>query len=229
MPSLMDVLKTIAFPQENTCHLCDRWVDGALVCPQCQKELNLLRCPRQARAPYFPLTDCASVWHYEEPARQLVHLLKYQGDATIAQYLGAQLSLTLLHNRPMYERAQLIVPVPLHAQRLRERGYNQALLLARELSSHTGIPMAADALIRTKATPTLVRSSRLKRMQTVRHAFAAQRALVEDKRILLVDDVFTTGATAVCCAIALLEAGASEASVITVCRTPLDHTGGESI
>jgi len=116
--------------------------------------------------------------------------------------------------------ATLAVPVPLHAERERERGFNQATLLARALAKQTGLRLDEWSLARVahSARHRAGMDARA-RLETVENAFAVTRTrLVEGERVLLVDDVFTTGATASACASALLAAGASEVYVLTVAR-----------
>lgn len=116
--------------------------------------------------------------------------------------------------------ASLVIPVPLHAERERERGFNQAALLARSLSNHTGLRLDEWSLARVahSARHRAGMDARA-RLETVENAFTVTRPrLVEGERVLLVDDVFTTGATASACASALLVAGASEVLVLTVAR-----------
>jgi ComF family protein len=113
---------------------------------------------------------------------------------------------------------EVLVPVPLHPKRLRQRGYNQASLLAQELSKIIGLPVDEDALIRAQdVVPQARTKSAAERRQNVRHAFACNRNMA-DKQILLIDDVCTTGATLDACAIALKTAGASSVWGLTVAR-----------
>jgi ComF family protein len=114
-------------------------------------------------------------------------------------------------------RADLVIPVPLHPARLAERGYNQAALLGAEVARELSVPMAARALARTRHTPQQARLDRAARLHNVTGAFRV-RAEVRGKRILLVDDVCTTGATLAACTEALREAGALEVTSIVVAR-----------
>jgi ComF family protein len=114
----------------------------------------------------------------------------------------------------------LIVPVPLHAQRLRDRGYNQSLELAKRLAPVLGLGIDAAALHRHRATAAQSGLDAADRHRNVRDAFAADPARVHNRRILLLDDVATTGATAQACASALKQAGAHRVDVWVVARAP---------
>ena len=112
------------------------------------------------------------------------------------------------------------MPIPLHPSRLREREYNQSLLLADELNRDLGLPLVYDNLVRLRATPPQTELSRSERLANLRRCFAVQRpADVIDKRVLLIDDVMTTGTTAHECAKALRKAGAGDVYVVTLART----------
>ena len=113
----------------------------------------------------------------------------------------------------------LIVPVPLHIRRLRERGFNQALLLARELSKQTGIPCEQRSLRKIKDTPFQTALKGRERRKNLKAAFRVKKTEeIEGKSVLLVDDVYTTGTTVNECARTLLEAGAATVGVLTLAR-----------
>jgi ComF family protein len=151
---------------------------------------------------------------YEGSLRKMIHLLKYQKVRTLARPLGRLLLQALARD----ESFDVIVPVPLHWQRQWHRGFNQAELLARVLSGSTGLPVA-NALRRSKATATQAGLSNTARRRNVTQAFRCARPLtVAGKRVLLVDDVMTTGSTATACALALKRAGAKRVALLTVAR-----------
>jgi ComF family protein len=115
----------------------------------------------------------------------------------------------------------VIVPVPLHRWRLLSRAYNQAALLARALARISGKPVIADALLRTKRTPSQGQFNREGRHRNVARAFVVSRAVaVAGKKVLLIDDVLTTGATADACARALLAGGTRRVDVLVLGRVP---------
>jgi len=115
---------------------------------------------------------------------------------------------------------ELLVPVPLHMSRLRQRGYNQALELARPLARHMGLPVAHDVLGRARATGAQTELDAATRVRNVRAAFAVKRVPAQ-KHVAIVDDVMTTGATLAECARVLLAAGVERVDVWALARTPL--------
>lgn len=125
----------------------------------------------------------------------------------------------------------LLVPVPLHRWRLWWRGFNQAAVLAQHLAKRTHLPMAIDALVRTRSTGSMRGRGRVARARQVSGAFALTprgRDEIDGRQIILIDDVFTTGATAATCAKALLAGGARQVSVIAFARV-LDVNGAEGV
>ena len=148
---------------------------------------------------------------YEGVLRQLIHLYKYGKVQTLARPLSVLLARAL----PRDEAYDAIVPVPLHWLRRLQRGFNQADLLTRGLSRATGIPVLS-ALGRVRSTSTQAGLSNRSRRQNVTRAFRSCN--VSGKRILLIDDVMTTGATGAACALALKQAGARRVSLLTVAR-----------
>jgi ComF family protein len=114
---------------------------------------------------------------------------------------------------------EILVPVPLHRKRLRERGYNQSRLLAQELAKLTGLPLADDCLIRKRHTPPQARTTTVdERQSNVADAFSCLNRRLEDRQVLLIDDVSTSGSTLDACARALKEAGASSVWGLVLAR-----------
>lgn len=148
--------------------------------------------------------------------QRLLHQLKYKGAKELGMHLGHRYG-SLLSDYQYNQQFDLIVPVPLHKYKLRRRGYNQAEHFARGLAESMGLTCHGKALLRTTDTGTQTRKSRFDRWQNVEQVFqVAKPEQVKDKRVLLVDDVLTTGATLEACARALLAAGAAEVSVATI-------------
>lgn len=213
----------VLFPEYNTCHLCGCFTDRAgILCSQCTEDLRVIQYKKlHVASPeaHEPLNICISAYPHQGGARELVHLLKYQSDCTAADLLGESMAAALAISPLDLKQIDAVIPVPLHAARLEQRGYNQAALIAEHVCRRTGLQLMDGALIRLHPTDTQLHRDRAQRMQAMRHAFAASDpVMVRGLRVLLVDDVLTTGATAVSCAHALLDAGAVRVSLLTVCR-----------
>lgn len=147
-----------------------------------------------------------------------IGLLKYDKLMRLGGWFAACLE-EKVRAEPEIFAADVAVPVPLHPARLRERGYNQAELIARPLARKLGLPLGAYLLVRTKPRPPRLLLSRRERWQTVRGAYEIRKgARVDNLRVLLIDDVFTTGATLDACARALKQAGAKSVAGLTVAR-----------
>jgi len=166
------------------------------------------------RMPSF--TKAWSLYPYDTPLREAIALLKYRGKYGMAPSLCRLLMAAL----PASLDVDVIMPVPLHPARLRGREYNQSLLLAQAVSRQLATPLSYSNLVRvidTQAQTTLPRSARL---SNLRHAFRLRTPrTVQGQRVLVVDDVFTTGTTLHECAKALRKAGAGDVYVLTLART----------
>lgn len=126
--------------------------------------------------------------------------------------------------------ADVVIPVPLHARRLAERGYNQAALIGRAVAAELRVPLAARALVRVRSTARQATLDRADRLENVREAFRVRdAAAVQGRRVALVDDVLTTGATMHACALALLDAGAVSVTAVVVARAGADDTDRDGI
>ncbi|WP_339134928.1 MAG: ComF family protein [Candidatus Electrothrix sp. GW3-4] len=174
------------------------------------------------------LTRARSSFLYQEPISTLVRQLKFNGNLTGLASLAALVQETAAFadlNPP-----DLILPVPLHIQRLRERGFNQSLLLARACFPEWQQRIRFDLLKRRRPTVPQTRLSGKARRHNLHKAFCVQQPhTVQGKHILLVDDVLTTGSTLHECAKVLLEAEATEVETFTVARSGAAGTGGRSV
>jgi ComF family protein len=163
-----------------------------------------------------PWRQARSVFRYQGVGRALVLAFKHGDRLDAAPSLARWLARA---GAPLLADSDVIVPVPLHRRRLFARRYNQSAVLAASLGKIAGLPVSVDALIRIRATPTQGGLDRLARARNVRGAFAVRpRAPVEGRRIALVDDVMTTGATVGACARALTAAGAVSVDILTLAR-----------
>lgn len=154
----------------------------------------------------------------DEPVRHLIHALKYSGWTAVADPLARRMA-GLPFPVDVHEEARLVVAVPISRPRLRERGYNQAALLAEAFAARTAREYAPSVLLRKRATETQTTLHPDERRANVAGAFApAAGVSLAGEHVLLVDDVWTTGATALACADALFSARARAVSVVTFAR-----------
>jgi competence protein ComFC len=181
-------------------------------CEVCQAELDAMPFPHEVRQlPIF--SGIAATAVHQGKIREAVQALKYENARPVANALGKRLA---LHLAAQNWTIDSIVPVPLHMLRLKERGYNQSQLLAEVVSQYTGVPCVPTALRRERHTQSQVTMSAAQRLTNVEHAFRADASLVAGHSILLIDDVYTTGATLSACADALLSLGAQAVYGLTV-------------
>lgn len=229
MPALLERASRVAldliFPPQ--CAICRQ--HGEVLCMFCVATLPLADDPRCAVcwddikagsvcqhcvAVPPPFASVRAPYVHEDGARALVHQLKYEGLSSLAEPLARQML-------DSFDAADvdLIAPVPLHPSRQRSRGYNQAALLARHLARESSVEMDARAAKRVRKTKPLAKSmDRDERTDIVAGAFEADAGRVAGRRVLLVDDVVTTGATLAACSSALLGAGAASVRAVTFTR-----------
>lgn len=165
-----------------------------------------------------PLAAARSYGVYEAALHDAVHAFKYGGNLTLGERLGR---LMADRDYPLFriEDYELIVPVPLHPRRLRQRGFNQSVLLAREVSRRRGVPMDFQALRRIVDTDSQAGLKRGERQSNMKKAFSVpDPGRIRGRRILLVDDVHTTGSTLGECAGTLLKGGAEAVGALTLAR-----------
>jgi ComF family protein len=185
------------------CPKCGRPQSSAILCPGCagwQAEIDGIRSP----------------FRFDGVIRQAIHELKYRNLRAIARLLAQWLNDYLATN-PV--PGEVVVPVPLHPKRLRERGYNQSRLLAKELAKLMGLPLVDDCLIRRRYSPPQARTATVVgRRVNVANAFFCRDQRLRDKGVLLIDDVSTSGATLDACARALKKAGAASVWGVVLAR-----------
>lgn len=241
----LDALASLVFPAP--CRICDATLATASRIPVCEACLAALRpisgpmcmcCGRPfvsaaafstaqplchlCRRNVYDFDRARSFTAYDDHATKAVVLLKYHAVTPLAGWFAERLA-DLVRREKL--EADVVVPVPLHPQRRRERGHNQAELVARPLAKRLGLPLSPALLVRTKPRPEKHRLTRKERWTSVRGAYEAQaRASIDKQRVLLVDDVFTTGATLDACSRALRKAGAAGITGVTVARV-VSHWG----
>src|SRR5271156_4566762 len=219
------------------CPVCREPVEGRGLCPACWSKLSFITRPYCERLgipfAYDPGPGILSMeaiadppaYHrsraavrFDEISRALVHGLKYGDRLDLAPLLGRW---TAHAGRELLAEADALIPVPLHWRRRWARRFNQSALLAAAISAESGVPVAATALKRVKATAQQVGLSRNERAANVQGAFRVPeegKAAVAGRRLVVVDDVLTSGATVDGCARALLRAGAANVDVLIFAR-----------
>jgi len=225
----LNIIQNWIYPP--TCLLCgDDGERGLDLCGACERQLPrtgtaCLRCgealPDGAPSPCGrclqhppPFDSCLAAFRYEEPIRHLIHGLKFGHRHACARTLG---ELAAAHFLLHAEMPELIVPVPLHASRYRERGFNQSLQIARHLSRNLQVPLEFRALTRNRTTRPQAELSAKERAKNIRGAFRLERE-VNVRHVAILDDVVTTGATVSELARTLRQAGIDRIDVWAVAR-----------
>jgi ComF family protein len=230
----------VALP--TLCVACREPVDGEGVCAECWTKLSFIAqpyCPRLGIPfVYDPGPEMLSMEaisnppayararaavRYDDVARTLVHALKYQDRTDLAPAMGRWMARA---GHDLLDEADVLVPVPLHWRRAWRRRYNQSGALARVIERQTGVKVAPEALRRIRPTEQQIGLSRTQRASNVQGAFkvaADRQFLIAGRRVVLIDDVLTSGATVDACARALLRAKAASVDVLVFARVVDSH------
>jgi ComF family protein len=201
------------------CAVCDGPLNGANlpVCPACFDSLEILgEKALRLRAGEYAFSEAVSAWNFCDKFQSLVHLLKYDNKRCIGKELAARMCGLL--NKKDFAGIDVLVPVPIHHTRKRERGYNQAEIIGEVVAGWLGKPMVPKLLRRLRSTGTQTKLKKEERAKNISGAFKANGSAMMGKSVLLVDDVLTTGATVNECARVLRQAGAIEVRVLTAAR-----------
>ena len=208
------------------CGKVERWL-----CETCVSQIPFLDaniCPRCGR-PWFAKGVChrclatpiriapiRSAYLYDGPIRDAIHAFKFRSAKSLCVLLAQQMTQAWIS---YVMQTDVLIPVPLHPTREQKRGYNQATLLARELGCELNVPVVEDELIRTRNTASQTHLNQEERMKNVAGAFVClTKDRFKGKRVTLIDDVATTGATLDACALALEVAGAEKVGAFTLAR-----------
>jgi ComF family protein len=230
-------LKTLLFPKGLGCPLCGRQGSPGQICRVCLQMwadlaeglVTCVRCGRfhpkedgekvcqECREEELPYIMARGVAPFEGSVRDAVHYFKFCGRRELAHPFG-ELMAVLTNQLFPVRIISAVVPIPLHLERLRERGYNQAVLLAEVIAKILKIPLQEDALLRVRETPSQTSLSRQQREENVKGAFIPGKdaSLLQGKKVLLVDDVYTTGATVKECCRVLAAAGVGEIYAVSL-------------
>lgn len=241
---IADALVSILFPA--SCRICGTVLTRAgllPICDACFASFQPLRAPlcTCCGRPFFSEVTLEAETHlclacrrdvyafeharsfapYTDQMVRAIGLLKYEKLTRLGLWFAKRLH-EVIQSDSVLQSVDIIVPVPLHPARLRERGYNQAELIAKPLARRLGVSLGPYLLVRTRPRPPRLLLSRRERWLTVRGAYEMREgAEVDNLRVLLIDDVFTTGATLDACSRALKRAGAKSVTGLTVARAIL--------
>lgn len=239
--ALRDLADVLFPPRCQSCRRVAEKLANDLFCGACEEKINYLRSPLcpACGAPFAgsegtdhlcgdclispqPFTVARSAAAFEGILLEAIHAFKYRHRTGLGRGLGKILT------GDSYARMELqgytmIMPVPLHVRRLRERGFNQSLILAKVFSKRFSIPLDFVTLRRERDTPPQTMMGRKERQANIKGAFGvAHKERVGKQRVLLIDDVYTTGSTLAECARVLLNNGAAQVGVLTLARAVKD-------
>lgn len=210
--SFLETLLQLLFP--DRCAACRAL--GALFCTPCQARLETYQ--PDGRTLPASLSQVHIAYIFQSPLREVIHQLKYRKTRRIAQPLGQLLAANIA---PHARQFDAVAAIPLHPRRLSERGFNQAEALATVVAHSHKLPLITGPLLRTRDTvQQAAQADAQTRAENMRDAFA-WRGTPPPARVLLVDDVYTTGATMGACADALRAAGATDVQGLALARTRL--------
>jgi competence protein ComFC len=203
-----DCLQQVKSVPEPACRICNLPLSIPGLCSACERSL--------------PSYDALRSWAiFEGPIRHALHSLKYRRNVALGDALAKHLA---SYAGTLGWQVDLVAPVPLGKQRMKERGYNQVVLFAKPMSGILGWRFSGRVLERVRETRSQVGLSPIERKENISGAFRADPALASGKAILLMDDVTTTGATLSACSNALVQAGAKTVYALTLARA-LPHHG----
>lgn len=197
-----------------TCMACGCEIQSSNNKYLCLKCMNNLPIVSESQTTHF------SPFTYEDPIRKMILELKYNDNGYIAKALAPYLAAVYLKQlQPLYDKPPIIIPVPLHKSRHRERGYNQSEILAKELSKYLNLEIHTNLLIRKRKTIIQKHMDTKARFENIHGAFdikANESNNIQNQNILLLDDVYTTGATTNECKNILLRHGARKVLILTI-------------
>ncbi|MBO5572753.1 MAG: ComF family protein [Clostridium sp.] len=227
-------LPDLLYPRR--CPVCDRIVlpKGEYICPECRsllspvKEPVCMKCGKEIQdASQEYCRDCirhrrsfeyaVSVYNYTETASESLSAVKYKNRRDYLDFYAAE-AVRVLGRKLAAMGADCMIPVPVHPKRMRKRGFNQAQILAEKVGTALGIPVEEGFLIRNRNTAPQKILSPAERLRNLEQAFlTAERAPAGMRRVILVDDIYTTGATAEACTRVLKASGVEKVYVFTIC------------
>ncbi len=223
--NVLSVLSDVSyFVYPGQCPVCEKRIDTGYVCRECTKKIfssfSISRFNKKADFIHIEdkiaFSECICGWEYSNDIKNLISLMKYKGFESLCIWIGRIIGRKIKGIIP-YD--SIIVPVPLHPARKRERGYNQSELITSGILKEISYLSKGDFLIRIKNTRPQASLDGEQRQENVRGAFKIKdSAMLKRKTVILIDDVITTGATINNCAVTLMEHGADEVKGVSIAR-----------
>ncbi len=222
----IDAVLNFIYPP--ACVVCESQPDPEkkLICENCWQKLPRLQPEDELSTHPIAMNENATsvllalgVWEFSGKMQTVIHEMKFHGKKSLSRWLGDEMA-QAASRHPQFACADALIPVPLHKIKFRERGYNQSLLLAQCVSKQLHIPILDRVLRRVRYTKSQATLNAIEREKNMQGAFGVfSKHLIHDKRIIVVDDVFTTGATLKACARTLLNSGAAAVLSLTAAKT----------
>ncbi len=216
-----DALLELIYPSVTIHHICEGPIPfiSDHHCIKCSLPLRMIEdgpiC-QECKNNFYFFDRAISVVKYEGDIKKLIYKFKYSSHTYLARIMGTMMADKL---KIEYIEADLIIPVPLHKNKEKERGFNQAALLGKYIAKETDILLNTDTLVRVKNTKVMHNLNKKERQENVKDAFKViDKRVIKKKNIILVDDIFTTGATVNTCSRLLIESGAKSVTVLTFAR-----------
>ncbi|MFQ5676875.1 MAG: ComF family protein [bacterium] len=209
------------FIYPSFCIICSKRIESSpkFVCQECWTSIPRLRQPADLDFDDLHIDRFQTIWAFDDTVQKIIHEVKFFGKKSLGKRLGEELATVALADS-RYARADLIVPVPLHRTKRRERGFNQSAVLSESVSRALNIPVVTTALKRIRYTRPQSKLTAVEREKNVRGAFQAGSSNeLKKKTVILIDDVLTTGSTVRACSEVLKKAGVANVYALTVAAT----------
>lgn len=224
---IAEIMEDLVFPKGTYCICCKRYIDNKRkyqICDECIKKINFsgANILTEENKEYF--ANAFAAMGYGVYERKPIFSLKYEGHTYVARDLAdimydSLFSYVLREKDRSFLECELIIPVPIHEDKLKTRGFNQAEKIAKHLGKKLGIQVMGDGLVRIKNTEAQRSLNQTERFQNIDGAFSVnegRKKAIQNKHILLIDDIYTTGATAISCSKVLKKCGAKEVSLFVL-------------
>lgn len=212
---MLEFVLNFLFPP--ACSVCGK-LDQNWLCPRCEKRLERLEKSCLVEIENKKYEKLLYLFQYESLVRKLILRYKFLNKAYLNHFFANRIAQNQ-KNQELLKKYDMIIPVPMHKKKMQKRGYNQTELVTNELEKRLGIPARKDILSKVVNTTTQSKLGGKARQSNIQHAFFIKNDIeVEDKKIILLDDIYTTGATSEECSRVLKEAGAREILVLVLAK-----------